>query len=219
MNKKYKLIKNSISSVLCLTTLLSLSGCVKEVDCDIDGEHVHVYVNSESHLTRYIDSEKEYIDDLSRTDSYLNMNDELKFINDNKLYIVEENINYLNNEIKKYSLTRQAYVYDYIYGSYYGYDYGFNPASGEYEYYYGFHTGHHYGYEWQDIGLDEYTTDKVRDITYKFRFYKKNDEGKLTSQLFSNLEEVPNEYKYFMQNDLIEKFVSDEYYLTSTKTK
>ena len=38
-------------------------------------------------------------------------------------------------------------------------------------------------------------------------------------KLFSNLEEFPDKYKFFVQDDLIEKFVSDEYYLVSTKTK
>lgn len=217
--KKYKLIKNSISSVLCVTTILTFSGCAREVECDIDGEHVHIYISNDSQLTRYVDSEKEYIGDLLRTDNYLNMNDELKFIDENGLYVIEDNIEYLNREINKYSSKRQAYVYDYIYGTYYGYDYGYNPSSGKYEYHYGLHTGYHYGYEWQDIGIDDYTTDEVRDITYQFRFYKKNEDGTLSSQLFNDLEEIPGEYKFFTPKTLVEQNVSTSYYLESKKIK
>ena len=112
--------------------------------------------------------------------------------------------------MSNYDAKRQAYTYDYIYGGYYAYDY----ASGQY----GTIFGWHWGYEWQDISL-EYTTDKVRDITYQFRFYKIDEDGVVSSKLFSALEEVPEEYRYFKLFDFVQKETSSSYYLEMSKFK
>lgn len=104
-----------------------------------------------------------------------------------------------------YEPKREAYVYDYIYGQYYGYGYGYNFSSGKYEYGYGLIQGYHWDYNWQEIGLDEYTDNKVRDITYQFRFYKINSDNSISEKLFNSLDEISSEYKYFKPITLVKK--------------
>lgn len=221
MNKitRFKLIKKAVSCTLVLTSLITCSGCAKEIDCSISGEHVHLYLNEDSKLSRYIDSEKEYIKDLFRTEKTLSMTRDLNIINDNKLYIASDNLEYLKTKVIENSQSRQSYSYGYVYGTYTGYAFGVNPVTGKAEYYHGVHTGWHNGYDWQDISLEEYTSDKVRDITYKFKFYKINNDGSTSSKSFNSLDDIEKEYKYFKLEDLVEKHISDSYYLEKQKEK
>ena len=216
-NRRFKLVKQSISHALVLFTLITYVGCVKNVDCSINGEHVHLYINEEKNLSKYVNSEKEHINNFFRTNDYLSMTKELEIIDKNNLYIVKDNTDYINQKISENIPSRQSYSYGYIYGHYTGYGIGLNPATGDVEYYYGMHTGWHNGYDWQDISLDEYTEDKVRDITYKFKFYKINEDGTLSYSMFDSLDEITDEYKYFKTSDLVQKFVSDGYYLEKQK--
>lgn len=217
MNKTgIKLVKKSLA---CTFILLTLSGCAKTVECNINGNHVHLYTNEDKTLSRYINSEKEYVGNLLRTETYLPMNQELENITENDLYIVSDNIEYLENIVSSYHPERQAYVYDYIYGNYYGYRFGYNYLNGKYEYSFGPISGYHWDYEWQNIALDEYTTDKVRDITYQYRFYKLNADGTTSSKLFNSLEEVTGEYKYFTPKTLVQKNTSESYYLPKENQK
>jgi len=212
----YKLIKTALP---CLTLIVCLSGCAKEVECDINGNHVHLYTNQDMKLSRYINSEKEYVGNLFRTENYLPMTEDLESITENKLYNIKDNTEYLEEVISSYHPERQAYIYDYIYGNYYGYDYGYNFSNNKYEYFYGNHTGYHWDYEWQNISLNEYTDDKVRDITYQYRFYKLNADGTTSEKLFNSLDEVTPEYKYFTPTTLVQKNISESYYLTKENTK
>lgn len=216
---KFKLMKKAISYTLVLTSLTVCSGCAKEVDCSVEGEHIHLYINENSKLSRYIDSEKEYVGNLFRTNTYLSMTKDLSIIVDNNLYISNDNIDYLTSKINAAQPQRQSYSYGYVYGSYIGTGFGLNPATGNAEYYYGRHTGWHNGYDWQDIALEEYTSDKVRDITYKFKFYKINKDGTISSKIFDDLNEVPDDYKYFKTKDLIQKNIGESYYLEKQNEK
>ena len=205
--------------MLALSSIIAFSACAKEVDCDIDLEHVHLYLNDDEDLSRYIESEKEYVGNFYKTDTYYSTSDTFQIISDNNLYIISDNIDYLTEKMGNYHLEREAYVYDYIYGSYYGYEYGYDYSTNSYTYGYGLKTGYHWDYEWQNIDLDEYTDDKVRDITYQFKFYKINDDGTLISKLFNSLDEVDDDYKYFKPGDLVKKNISDSYYLSKEKQK
>ena len=41
--------------------IVGLTGCTaKTVDCNIEESHVHLYVNEDNNLSRYVESEKEY---------------------------------------------------------------------------------------------------------------------------------------------------------------
>ena len=210
MKRKYKLAGSLMAGVMIVSILTT--GCAKDVDCYVAGEHVHLYTNPDSGICRYIDSEKDHIGKFERSDDYLKMTEELRLVSDNELYSISDNQDYFNNLIENRSKNRrQAYVYDYIYGPYYGYGFGINPSSGKTEYYYGLHTGYHYGYEWQDISLDENTDNLVRDITYTIKVYK-IENGKVISKEFNALEDITEDYKYF-SNVVIIEHIGNSYHL------
>lgn len=216
-NKKYTLIKKSLVGAL-LT--VSLAGCVKNVDCDISGNHIHLYQNKSNGVVRYIEGEKEKSGDFLWTDKYKKETTKLQAISKNKLCSIEDNFTYFNKKVSKIpEPKRQAYVYDYIYGTYYGYGYCYNSSTGKYGYGYGLITGYHYDYEWQDIPLDKYTTDEVRDITYKIKLYKVDEKGNVESKLFDQIDDINKEYCYFKTDDIITECISDSYYLDKNKIK
>ena len=209
MNKKYKLVGSLIAGVALATMI---TGCAKDVECNIEEDHVHLYKDPDLDLSKYVESEKDHIGRFLRTDEYLDMTEELSLVSKKGLYLISDNKEYFYKAIDdRKENTREAYVYDYIYGSYYGYSYGYNSSSGKYEYFYGRHTGYHYGYEWQEISKDIYTSDEVRDITYTIKVYK-IENGLLMSNEFNNVKDIPSEYKYF-GNDIIVKHTSEGYYL------
>ena len=213
MKNKYKLVRNSIlTGMLCL----SLSGCSLVVECDINDPHFHIYQNSGKGLVRYLNGENKVYFSYVRCDEYVLATPILEIITEKKLFIANDNVDYLNNTINSYNNHREAYVYDLRYGTYYGWDYGYNNK-GEYGYYYLQKTGYHYAYEWEEIGFDEYTEDKVRDIEYRFKFYKINEDGKIETKEFNSFEDREDGYDYFKESDLIQRYISDEYYLEKGK--
>lgn len=215
--KKYTLIKKSLVGVL-LT--FSLTGCGKNVDCDVSENHIHLYKNESNGILMFIEGEKEKRGDFIWTDKYEKESTKLQAISENELCSIEDNFTYFNRKVSKIpEPKRQAYVYDYIYGSYYGYGYCYNYSTGKYGYGYGLITGYHYDYEWQDIPLDKYTTDKVRDITYKIKLYKVDEKGNVKSKLFDKIDDINKEYCYFKTDDIITPCVSDSYYLDKNKIK
>lgn len=215
--KKHTLIKKSLVGVL-LT--FSLTGCGKNVDCDVSENHIHLYKNESNGILMFIEGEKEKRGDFIWTDKYEKESTKLQAISENELCSIEDNFTYFNRKVSKIpEPKRQAYVYDYIYGSYYGYGYCYNYSTGKYGYGYGLITGYHYDYEWQDIPLDKYTTDKVRDITYKIKLYKVDEKGNVKSKLFDKIDDINKEYCYFKTDDIITQCVSDSYYLDKNKIK
>lgn len=215
MKNKYKLIKTGL---LMGVMSIALSGCVYDVDCDIKEGHLHLYKSSSKNLVRYLDGEKETYFSYTRSDEYILLNKELEVVVNKHLFLVNDNLDYLNNIINSYNNKREAYVYGLYYGPYYGWDYGYNNK-GEYGYYYDLRHGYHYDYEWQEIGVDEYTEDKVRDINYCFKFYKIMEDGSIENKLFDSLEDREEGYNYFKESDLVQKNVSEEYYLDKEKVK
>lgn len=215
--KKYILVKKSLVGVL-LT--FSLTGCVKNVDCDIQENHIHLYQNKSNGIVRYIEGEKEKIGEFFWTDEYEKETTKLQAISKNELCSIKDNLTFFNNQVAEIpEPKRQAYVYDYIYGTYYGCGWGYNFWSARYEYGYGLIEGYHYGYEWQDIPLDQYTTDEVRDITYKIKLYKVDEKGNIESKLFDQIDDIDKEYCYFLIDDIITPCASDYYYLDKNKIK
>lgn len=216
-NKVFKLVTATLACAIITT---SLSACeAKVIECDIEGQHLHLYINENSNLSRYIKSEKEFISGLYRTDAYLPITEELSKIDENELYRIEDNNEYLKEISSLCKPKREEYSYEYVYGTYYGYGWGYDYSSGKYEYSYGLKTGYHWDYVWQEIDMDEYTTNKVRDTIYQFRLYKINEDGTTSYQLFSSLEEIPEEYKYFKPTTLVEEITTDSFYLEKQKQK
>lgn len=198
MNNKYKLIRlGLLTGVMTLT----LSGCVSQVDCDISKGHLHLYKSPSKNLVRYLEGENSTYFTYTRSEEYILLDKELEVVAKKCLFLVNDNLDYLHNIINEYSNKREAYVYGLYYGQFYGWDYGYN-SKGEYGYYYDLRNGYHYDYEWEETGFDEYTEEKVRDITYHFKFYKIMDDGTVENKLFDSLEEREEGYNYFKESDL-----------------
>ena len=207
MKKKYKLAGSLMAGVMLVSMLTT--GCAKDVECEVVGEHVHLYNSPSSGLSKYVESEKEYIGDFLRNDDYLKMTEELKLISDNNLYSISDNQEYFINAAKNKNPNKRE---EHVYGSYFGFGYSYNFSEGEYQYYYGYHLGYH----WQEISFDEYTNNKIKDTIYAIKVYK-IENGNVTSAEFDTLEDIPNDYKYF-SNDIIVKYV-DEYHLEQENIK
>lgn len=215
MENKYKLIRTGLlTGVMALT----LSGCVIQADCDIKEGHLHLYKSPSKNLVRYLEGENEYYFTYTRCDEYVLLDKELELVAQKHFFLVQDNLDYLNNIMLSYINKREVYAYGLHYGQYYGWDYGYNNK-GEYGYYYNLRNGYHYDYEWEEINVDEYTEDKVRDITYCFKFYKITGDGEILFKTFDSLEDREEGYNYFRESDLVQKYVSDEYYLDKEKFK
>lgn len=186
-------IKRNLLTLGLLTMGAITSGCAKNVDCNISDDHVHIYIDEDKKLEKYILGEKDHKGDYIRTNDYVLLDEEIKNMCENDLLLVSDNIDYISKIIDNHKPSRKSYVYGYIYVNY-------------------------WGYEWKEIPLDEYTTDKVKDITYNYKFYKINDKGELEYKYFDSLDDLDREYKYFKVSNLVNENESDSYYLEKNKT-
>ncbi len=211
---KKNLLKTKLLLLYFGLSLYSITGCAKDMDCNIDTEHVHQYVNDEG-LKKYISGEKEYVGDFYWTDKYTSNSTIINEVSKNNLCLASQNIDYINSIMSNYTKKREAWINSYVYGSYYGYGYHYDFNSGDYVFNYGLTTGYHWEYEWQDIPLDKYTENKVRDITYEFKFYKIDENGNLVSKNFKTftIDDIEEGYNYFNEKDFVQKYTSDSYYL------
>ena len=109
MNKEFK--KRLLSLLLALNTII-VSGCVKNIKCDVKDEHMHVYT-SEMGIDRYAKGEKEYLGDGNkryyRTEDYVsidnNNKDEYNLISNNNLVSILDNKDILfelSNSLRDY---------------------------------------------------------------------------------------------------------------------
>lgn len=208
--KKYNIIKCGIMSGVLAITIVS-SGCSKDVECNIDFEHVHKYTNQDG-ISKYIQGEKDHVFSYQRQDEYKKMDDNLKIICNKDLCDISDNKEYFLNYVNKVQPSREEYKGEYVYGLYTGYAYDYNPLTEKYEYFYGNHTGYHYEKTWEHISLDEYTRNPVRDITYKIKLYRVC-EGEANFRYFDSIDDIDENYKYFKDGELIIKQISETYYL------
>lgn len=224
--KKFKIDKKfsmrlSALSLAGFIFITGLAGCSKKADCDIKEEHAHVYIDEDSMLKRYYQSEalvNNYGE--KRTEDYILLdNNEIEQICSNKLYVTDENLDSLQKIIDSKQPKREEHIYSYIYGPYYGWGWGINAANGKSEYSYKLRYGNHWEYVWKEIPLDELTDNKVRDITYEFKFYKFDENGNLISKTFKSLQDIEEGYNYFYKDDLVVKITSESYYLEKNNTK
>lgn len=209
--KKSKIYAGILASILSMP----LTGCGKNVDCDIPYEHIHLYENEEG-LVRLIPGEKEEKKGYTWTSSYVKENDENIRVAKEGLLSTKDNIKYILDNVNNLSEPyREEYVYDYIYGTYYGYGYCYhwNGKKWTWGYGYGNITGWHWDYEWRRIDMSLYPSNKVRDTKYVFKLYKLNANGEFEYKYFDSFDEVEEGYNYFYKGDLIVKVVSDSYNL------
>ncbi len=89
-----KIGKKILASGLIVANLFTFSACAKETECDIPVEHAHYYTD-EYDFGRYIVSEKNTVDGLTKTDNYIEITKEdealLRYINKMGLYRIDEN--------------------------------------------------------------------------------------------------------------------------------
>lgn len=215
---KYKLKKVGIAGIIIS---VCLAGCSKDVDCNINGEHVHIYVNNSNGLTRLIEGEKETKCSSKRTDDYVIKNNETDIICDNKLCKVKDNISYLYDLSLSCQSKKQEYSLESVYEYYYGYGgkLAFTADGCKYECTYSYGLGYHDKYIWKDLEENTTTENEVRDVTYQFKLYKLEENGTLTSKYFDCLEEIESGYEYFLEDDLIKENYSEAYYLKSKEKK
>ncbi len=203
---------------LALAAALSLSACSKTMDCNVEGEHIHVYMNDRA-VRRLIEGEKEVVSGYTWTEETLPLTKEYKIVAENGLCMVESNRGYLMNKATVLPNDyREEYRSEYVFGTYWGYGYGYNMTDGEYKYGYGLIQGYHYEEDWYTIPDYEYTSNKVRDITFKIVLYKITSSGQIVSKTFDSLDEIDPEYCYFKPDTLVSKFYSEEYHLEKPKS-
>ncbi len=192
MNKETKQL---IVGLLGSVTLLTTSACAKVVDCDINEEHSHNYINEEGYIWE-LESEREFVESFYRTDDYRSITEEdnkkLREIYMYDLLRISDNLDKL--------LQLESSLYDY---KQYEYSYterqlfmvGKTAASRLVTY-----------YDYTNDKEAEDLTGNERIVTHKFIGYKfiKNDKGKLEmikSDPMDTIEElIDNGYEYVRYN-------------------
>lgn len=194
MNKETKQL---IVGLLGAATVFSTSACAKVVNCDINEEHSHNYINEEGYIWE-LESEREFVESFYRTDDYRSIAEEdnkrLREIYMYDLLRISDNLDKL--------LQLESSLYDY---KQYEYSYterqlfmvGKTAASRLVTY-----------YDYTNDKEAEDLTGNERIVTHKFIGYKfiKNDKGKLEmikSDPMDTIEELVDAgYEYVRYNKI-----------------
>lgn len=194
----------SLATILCSTTL---SGCVKKIDCDKEGEHAHLYTTEDEKFKTYRSGElsqlptahNENTINIYWNEESIPLTEEIENMEKFCLFKISDNVETLKRREKKdkkkvyqeYQYLSTKYKPKYRYGAY--------------------------------VPTIEYTTDKnhkeltgmVRDVYYQYQGYKMEYvNGKLnliSSGLVDSLEEIKEEYPYFNLKDYRQKSYSAPY--------
>ena len=203
-----------------MTGSLLLSGCAERVNCSVSSKHVHKYVketdNGES-IVRYIESEKENIDDYIRYDDYIEItNDDeqiYKLLNNHKLFFGKDNWEYLYNMMSNNS----DYVeYHYDYPSVQQYKdkdiYGRTVIKKRRVRHEGWHTNPNFVYNTGEVRIchHKYFGYNIEYSNGKFRLHR--------SPLVDDVREIINEYPYFCEGCIeivYEEFIANKDELNS----
>lgn len=110
--------RRGVALVLAGTMLAGLSGCGKKAECDIEGDHAHLYINSDN-FSRYL--EKEYLEyeGYERCDDYISIDKKdkelLKFLDKRDLLRIDENIDAIESvEKANHDYIEYRYAYTYL---------------------------------------------------------------------------------------------------------
>lgn len=201
---------------LILSSILSVSGCGNDVNCQITSNHAHYY-RTMTGIERLISGEKEYRGEYQRYDEYVLIDDTYQVILDNNLCILKDNLEYVQRRlanqgsVKRYEVTYEltpshiGLIIDPTKEGFSSLTYGIIPEK--------------YETKLEEIAIDEYTTNLVIDESYGLLLYKINDDLTLESKIFTSLEDIEEDYKYFKTGELITKITSEPYYLEKSITK
>ena len=153
-----------------------------------------------------MDGEKEYNGSFIRSDDYLLANDYYTTIVDNKMYLLEENLDYVKERFKNRKPNyRLELVSEYV-PERFGLSYKDGKLS------YGL-IEEHEEYTWQPIEVDTYTANPVKDISYGILLYRLLPDGTLESKIFDSLDNIDAAYNLFKTGNIITEIEGEEYYL------
>ena len=170
--------------------------------CDVDGDHAHLYIDPESKIERYIDSEYKQYHGLVRTDDYIELSkeeaQELKFMNQNDLFRIDQNVEQLQMAEEKLQ-DQKEYRFSYTETIHWS-----TPIKmGK-----GWSVIHHQ----KDVTRYSWTNDKTknltgeeRDVHYMYYAYKvtQDENGNYSmekSELVNDFSELPEGYNYISRD-------------------
>ncbi len=117
INWKEILGKRGMSLVLATTMAMGLSGCGKKAECNVEGNHAHLYI-SEDNFSRYLEEEYLTYEGYERQDDYIlidGQDEKLRKFEDKKnLLKIDENIDTIR-EIESKNHDYLEYRYSYMY--------------------------------------------------------------------------------------------------------
>ena len=186
----------------------------KKVDCNIEGEHAHLYECEESGLNRYLVSEDDsYLFDFNRSDKYVYTDETynkelLDYLGKERLYEIKLNEDYIANTLEEmtdhieYGYTGNDHDVVYVYQP------GVIPGMD----YIGISRRH--GTDWKNEKEYE-EPDEVRLCHYTYTAYKveKNDKGKyecIPCEPVENFEDIPEGYDYIDKYFYNVEYIFDE---------
>ena len=222
-NKKTNVKKLTKAQVIKIGLLMSLGilaatllpSCAKTVDCPDQAPHAHYYVNEETGMGRYVQSEKETYRGLTRTEEKVHISEQdqklLKCLDNNNLFSIGENQEAVQKLMDKedyleyeFSYTVMELMEDLVYvsdgngGGSYQSTYRLEPV-----------TYHHWT---TDADLDYYQGGKVnftgnkrivQEVYHAYKVYS-NEKGKIRVERsgdYHSLEEIPDGYNFINPKD------------------
>lgn len=193
MKNYNKIKKDLILYGITLAQVLTLSACAKDVKCDVEGEHAHLYKGKQQ-LETYIESEKEYIGTFYRQNEYKTLDNQsaelTQFLYQKGLISLKDNLEQVKKiESSQYSYKEYRYEFEYIENVMHTR----LDAEGNIETYYMPET--RTGHAWTMDGSHENLTGETRIIKYGYKGYKviETEKGKYKleeSEFYNSVEEL-----------------------------
>ena len=204
--RTFKWVKRLVIGSIIVTFLSPFGVALynhRPAPCDIEGDHAHLYIDNDTKIERYIDSESYHVKGMDRLEDYRMITEEeaelLKFENKNDLFRIDENYELLQDIQNKNNENHKEYRYSYMETIHWT-----TPIKvGK-----GWTVIHHY----RDVERHSWTTDKSlnltgeeRDVDYLYYGYKvsKDENGKYVlekSDLVHDLSELPEDYNYITKD-------------------
>ena len=212
---KAQAIKIGLLMALGFASVPLFPSCVKTVDCPDQAPHAHYYVNEETGMGRYVQSEKETYRGLTRTEEKIHISEQdqklLKVLDNHNLFSIAENYDavqklmddedYLEYE---FSYTVMELMEDLVYvsdgkgGGSYQSTYRLAPVT-----YHRWTTDAQLDY-YQGAKVT-YTGEKriVQEVYHAYKVYS-NEKGKIRVERsgdYHSLEEIPDGYNFINPKD------------------
>ena len=203
------------NAVICGLTILSMflfSGCAKNVDCDIEDLHAHIYTNEDA-LVREVMSEREHIGDFFRTDQYVIVDKEasklIEFENDEGLFKIEDNI----STIEGIASVKEDYTeYRYSYITMVSVPHVVKSGTSTIVTYTHVPVKKH---SWTTDSNHRNLTGEERVVHHMYKGYKivtnaNGDYEVVESELVDDINDLPSEYKYVKEDFCVKVNLDDK---------